>query len=221
MTPDSATWFSDVREWRKAQDSFYAAAMSDAELYMTAVRLVRAIVDSLADITDFEMLLQRYRQSDASDVYSIAESLDEPRMIFLDYDLALGTAFFLRAQEIREEETTAEMQAQIAAARLSNQTWAVLLNEEANRKGIRFFERLEMNLHSGVGLRLAAELDFEKGRVFVLEPLMLDVSTGEARRDIKLDKKKQEFETEAELNEAAEALRRYYAAHEEKYGTAE
>ena len=136
--------------------------------------------------------------------------LDAPQVVLLDCQLALGAAFYLRAQEIQQARAQADFQARLAAARAQGQRWVTLYDQERRRHGHTFFQRLDMRLSDGFGLRSASEMDWEKGRVFVLEPLLLDPATGLPQRDHPAPEPPQEFATRAALDLALAALREKY-----------
>jgi hypothetical protein len=214
-----------IRAWREQESKFYAAALSEAELYMAGIQLVRAIANNLSNISDLDALVRYHSQLDVEYVLPIADTLDTPLAVFLDYTFALGAAFHVRAQEIQEEKIKKQAQVRILSASQdneSNQRWVVLYDEKSQRNGITFFWRLEMHLTNGIGLQTSCELDFEKGRVYVVELLVLDPHNGHICRDVKLPDAKQEFRSQDELGAAVVALRQKYqniAASEVDHGS--
>jgi hypothetical protein len=199
-----------LAEWRLIEDRFYRQILNDADLYMIGIRLVRAVADSLRAIDDLGALVERFQRSSSDDVATIADTLNAPQVVLLDCQLAFGAAFYLRAQEIQQAQAQADFHARLAAARAQGQRWVVLYDQESRRHGHTFFQRLDMRLADGFGLRSASEMDWEKGRVFVLEPLLLDPATGLPRRDLPAPEPPQEFATRAALDLALEALREKY-----------
>ncbi|MCI0709246.1 MAG: hypothetical protein L0154_03700 [Chloroflexi bacterium] len=208
-----------IRAWREQESKYYAAALSEAELYMVGIQLVRAIANNLRTIDDIEELVGYYRGLDVQYVLPIADALDTPLAVFLDYASALGAAFYVRTQEIREEKIQQQARERILAASRANQQWVTLYHDETLRNGITFFWHLEMNLRNGIGLQTACELDFQKGRVYVLELLVLNPETGRVCRDIKLPDSKQEFRTQDELTAAIADLRQKHVATEVNHGS--
>ena len=202
---------TQVTAWRRTEGRFYGSVLYDADLYMASLRLVREVVNSLADVEDLETLVDRFAQVDARYVIPIADGLDIPQLVLLDYDLVLGAAFYLRSQEIQEAVSWSKAEARIAAAREQGQAWVVLYDEEAQRNGYTFFRRLEMHLPDGVSLHTANELDWEKGRVFAIETLMLDPQTGRIRQGVKPPDPRQEFTTREAMLQAVAALRDKYS----------
>ena len=77
---------------------------------MGALRLIRAIVDSLIDINDLDSLVLHYNKIDFNYVTPIAKTLDLPQLAVLDYGLALSAAFYLRSQEILKCCTQVEIE---------------------------------------------------------------------------------------------------------------
>jgi hypothetical protein len=199
-----------IAEWRAIEDRFYRQILNDADLYMIGIRLVRAVADSLGTTADLATLVELFQRSSSDDVAAIADTLDAPQVVLLDCQLALGAAFYLRAQEIQQTRAQADVQDRLAAARAQGQGWVALYDQESRRQGHTFFQRLDMRLADGFGLRSASEMDWEKGRVFVLEPLLLDPATGQPRRDHPAPEPQQEFTTRAALDLALAALREKY-----------
>ncbi|GAC1354885.1 MAG: hypothetical protein NVSMB42_12970 [Herpetosiphon sp.] len=91
------------------------------------------------------------------------------------------------------------------------QQWVVLGSHETQRYGKTFFRRLEMHLPDGFSLLTTSELDWERGQIFVLEPMLLDPISGEQRRDVAVPEERQEFATHEDLQSAIGALRTKYA----------
>jgi hypothetical protein len=200
-----------VTEWRKLEDKFYRTVLNEAEMYMLAIRLVRALTDTLTPIADLPTLIDQFQRSSSEDVIPIADSLEAPQVMVLDYQLALGAAFYLRAQEIQDELALAEMQGRIAAARAQGQRWVIIYDREQKRYGKRLPQRLEMRVADGMGLYAAGELDMEKGLVYAVEPMMFDLTTGKQRQGIALPEPRQEFATYEAMMQAFEALRQKYS----------
>jgi hypothetical protein len=173
--------------------------------------LVRALADSLTRVTEVEGLVKVYRDYDLDRVGLIAEELALSHLDFIDFELARDAAFYLRYQEILEAQDRARVQARLAEARAQAAQWVTLYDNETKRQGRTFFQRLEMRLPDGLGLYTAVELDWEKGRIYVVEPIMLDPATGEPRRGVAPPDPRQEFATREELVAAVAALREKYS----------
>jgi hypothetical protein len=200
-----------LTELRKIEDKFYRTVLNDPDTYMLAIRLVRAIADSLKSISDLPALIGRYQRTSSDDVIPIADALDTPQVILLDYQLALGAAFYLRAQEIQEEIGRTAMQSHVAAAQAQGQSWVVVFDYEQTRYSKPFSRRLEMRVADGFSLYSSSELDMDKGLVYTVEPMWIDLVTGKQRQDLALNEPRQEFATHAAMLEAAAALRRKYS----------
>jgi hypothetical protein len=178
---------------------------------MGSMRLVRLIVDSLEHVTDVNSLVSHYKKIDSSYVDPIAKTLDLPRLVFLNYDLALSAAFYVRWREILEYQSLAETEILVAKAQENGEEWVVIYDNETERSGYSFFERLEMHLPDGISLRIASELDLEKGRVFSVEPMVLDLKTGRIRQDYSPSETRQEFTTKEALMVEVGRLRTKYS----------
>lgn len=201
--------------WRKAEDKFYGSVLSAPELYTSGVRLVRGIANTLADVETVEALLDAYPQTTISQVSEVAESLDIIHRDFLDYHLARDSAFYLRHREILEAQAKTEIEARIVEAQTLGDEWVTLYNTEQEGQGITFFQRLEMHIPDGLGIYSAIELDWEKGRVYVVEPLLLDPATGEPQRQTRPPDPRQEFSSREDMLVRLAALRQKYSVGEE------
>jgi hypothetical protein len=201
--------------WRKAEDRFYQSALTIPEVYTDSIRLVRALADGLNSIAEAESLLQAYQNFDLDQVELSAEKLALPHLDFIDFELARDAAFYLRYQEILETQDRAGIQTRLAEAQVEGAQWVMLYNNETKRQGRTFFQRLEMHLPDGLGLYTAVELDWEKGRVYVVEPIMLDPASGEPRRGVMPPDPRQEFATREELAAAVARLREKYSVKRE------
>ncbi len=208
MTP------AEIREYltelRRTEDQFYRTVLNETDMYMLAIRLVRAIADSLQSVSDLETLIERFQRASSDDVIPIAEALDTPQVMVLDYQLALAAAFYLRAQEIQEEGARADFQSRAAAARAQGRPWAVISDYEQRRYGKSLFRRLEMRLSDGLSVLFGSELDMEKGLTYTLEPMWLDPATGKPQQGIALPEPRQEFATREALLEAVATFRENY-----------
>ena len=197
--------------WRQEEEKFYRSVLNDTQLYMGAIRLVRVIVDSLENVTDIDSLVSHYQHIDSSYVNPIAKTLDLPQLVILNYDLALSAAFYLRWREILESQALAETEALVKKARKEDEEWVVIYDHETERSGYTFFKRLEMHLPDGISLHIASELDLEKGRIFSVEPMVLDLKTGRIKQDSSLSDPRQEFATREDLMVEVARLRSKYS----------
>ena len=199
-------------EWRGMEDRFYRSVLHESEMYMLGIRLVRAVAGSLELIDSFPALVARFGHSSVNDVIPVADGLGEPRVVLLDYQLALGAAFYLRAQEIREVQTDASLREQVDAARDQGREWVTLIDAETRRYGQSFFQKLEMRLSDGFGILTSSELDWEKGRIYVVEPLLLDPRSGRRRTGATRPEPTRECATLAEMQRTADDIRARYAS---------
>lgn len=200
-----------VAKWRQAEDRYYQSVLTAPELYTAGIQLVRAVVNRLSEVTEVEALLNAYTQLEVSHLVAIAEEIDLPRRHFIDYDLARDAAFYLRYREILEAKAQAEVQAKLAEAQAQAEEWVTLYDNETSRQGQTFFQKLEIHLPDGLGLYTSVELDWDKGRVYVLEPIVLDPATGQPKRGVASPDPKQEFTTREELAAAVARLHSKYS----------
>lgn len=196
--------------WRKAEDRFYQSVLNAPEIYTVGIRLVRAIANNLAAVVEPETLVQVYRQFELEQVGLIADELDLAQADFVDFELARDAAFYLRYQEILDQQDQTRVQASLAEAEAAGAQWVTLYDNETKRQGRAFFQRLEMRLPDGLGLYTGVELDMEKGRVYVVEPIMLDPASGEPRRGVPAPDPREEFSSREEFNAAVARLGKKY-----------
>ena len=199
-----------LAEWRKIEDRFFRTVLNEPDMYMLGIRLVRAIADSLKPVSDLDALVERFRRASSDDVIPIADALNAPGVILLDYQLALGAAYYLRAQEIQEERGRVALRSRIMEAQARGQNWALVFDDKQTRYGKPFSRRLEIRVSDGFGLYSGSELDLETGLVYVIEPMWIDLATGKQRQDVTLAEPRQEFATQEAMLDAVAALRRKY-----------
>src|SRR5258706_4772109 len=104
-----------IAELRSIEDQFFRSVLNDSDSYMLGIWLVRAVADSLKPIADLATLVEYFQRTGSDYVIPIADTLGAPQVMLLDYHLALGAAFYLRAQEIQEGSTRADLQARLGA----------------------------------------------------------------------------------------------------------
>lgn len=212
MSTPQETLRTYLTTWRKAEDKFYGSVLSAPELYMAGIKLVRGIAEVLGEIDNVESLLAAYPDGiSINQVETVGEQLEIAQRDFLDYHLAREAAFYLRYQEILETQAKSQVQAKIIEAQDLGEVWVTLYNNEQPGQGVTFFQRLEMHLPNGLGIYSAIELDWEKGRVYVVEPLWLDPATGDLRPNERPPDPRQEFTTRQELEAAVAALHKKYS----------
>lgn len=200
-----------LTEWRKNEDKYYGAALGDAQTYMLAIRLARAIADTLTTITELSPLVEQFQRSSSEDVAPIADALEAPQVMALDYQLALGAAFYLRAQEIQDTAALADAQQRLAEAKARGQTWVTIYHREQKRYGKRLTHRLDLRTKDGLGLQASGELDMEKGLVYSVESFMIDLENGKRRQDLAAPEPRTEFGAYEEMMQAFETLLQKYS----------
>jgi hypothetical protein len=208
-----------IAELRKIEDDYYREVLGDAELYIVGIRLVRAIADTLRSLTTVQRLITRFKRTGSDYVGPIAETLNTPRALFINYQKALGAAFYLRMQELEEDQARSAWLQRVTEASGHAAGWIVVYDLEQQRYGRKFAHRLEMHVPEGLSIRTWSDLDWEKGLIYIVEPLLLDPLTGKPRHDAKLTETSQEFTTPAEMRAAAQALKTKLSTYTEKtYG---
>ncbi len=202
---------TQVLAWRKVEDRFYQSLMNAPEVYTAGIRLVRALANSMAHLLEPTALIQAYQTFDLDQLGLIADELDLAHVDFIDFEQARDAAFYLRYQEILDLQDQVRIRARLIEAQEQGARWVTLYDNETKRQGRAFFQRLEMRLPDGLGLYTGVELDLEKGRVYVVEPIMLDPASGEPLRGVPAPDPRQEFSSREEFAAAVAVLRNKYS----------
>jgi hypothetical protein len=200
-----------LKKWRKSEEEYFASIMNAVELYTEGIRLVRGIANDI-DVEDENNLPEAYTQMEIPHVTAIAESLELVHRDFLDYNLARDAAFNLRHRDILIAKSNAEIRERLAEARASGKEWVSLYNNEQEWKNKKIFQRLDMHLPDGMGIFSASEFEWEKGWVYVVEPIVLEPATGDPLREVQPPDPRQEFSSSEELAAAVALLREKYSA---------
>lgn len=165
--------------WRASEQALYSIGGGDVERYQLAVRLVRAIVDELADVTSTDALVDRW--PDAAEI--VASALDRTGLTlgYLPIDQVAGAAFALRHGALQAEETRRARSELIAAARKQGATWVVLHETGDPLAGFADpYGSTRMHLTSGLAIVAAVQPDLTTGAaVCTLTVVRLDLTTGD------------------------------------------
>ena len=168
-------------------------------------------MDSLSDVTTMESLISRYQEIDSGYVVPIAKSLEMPQLVVLNYELTLSVAFYLRGREIVESQALSRTEDFVSKAKENGDEWILIYDNKTEHNGYTFFNRLEMHIPDGISLHISSELDLEKGRIFSVEPMLLDSKTGHIKKDSDSLGPRQEFLTKKNLMSEVNQLRKKYS----------
>lgn len=166
-----------AERWRAAESRLYPVVFADPSKYELYLRLVRAVADDLKDRSTGEELAEAYAGGSqllaaAVDRLSVAGSP-------IDEELVLDAAFQARYREVRVERQQAEAEERIAAAAGEPQ-WVLLAETGTARLPAPGYQRLEMHVPDGTGLRAFVEHDpTTYAPRYGIELLRLDPRSGE------------------------------------------
>jgi hypothetical protein len=167
------------RSWQSAEDRLYPSVMVRPDAYESALLLVRALADRLADIRTASALAEAF--DGAADL--VAGAVRATGIPARDLDLALvaGAAFNLRHREIRTMRQREQAKSRIAGAAAQGDAWVVLF--ETGRPELAMlapYRRLEMRRADGFGLHASISVNLETGSPeYSIERVQLDPVTGD------------------------------------------
>ena len=145
--------------WDESERRLYPVATTNSDAYQSAVRLVRAVADALAEVEDLEALAERWeRRSELVDGALRATGdiagyrLPEPEIA--------GSAFAMRRRELLAEQAERSRWDRIAAARDAGQAWAVVHEQGDLDSGlVNPYQRIELHLATGLAVVSTVEPD--------------------------------------------------------------
>lgn len=204
--PVGSTISTHLAQWRRGEERFFRSVMGDPDLYMAAIRLVRALADRVGEGNDLDGLVRRFDREGVEEVRAVVEELGVPQLILLDHALARRAAYCLAAQAWREEQSRAVAASRLSEAREAGEEWVVLWRQDEIVNGHTFFERLEVHVPTGHAVRASHWVDMEKGWIWAMQPTSVDPESGrqinEATRQERL-----EFSSREDLERALHRLR--------------
>ena len=145
--------------WDESERRLYPVAMTNADAYKSAVGLVRAVADALADVADLTELAQRWERR--------SETLDEAWSAAgtsVGYGLGeseiAGAGFAVRRRELLSEISERRRRERIAAARAAGRAWAVIHEQGDLGSGLADpYQCVELHLASGLAVVSTVEPD--------------------------------------------------------------
>ena len=144
--------------WNESERRLYPTATTNPDAYQSAVKLVRAVADSLADVTQLADLADRWEQRSA-----ILDEAARTTGESVAYGLAEATAgcgFAVRRRELLAEEAERRRRESIAAARQAGRTWAVIHEQGDLGSGLADpYQCMEMHLPTGLTVVSMVEPD--------------------------------------------------------------
>ena len=144
--------------WSESERRLYPTATTNPDAYQSAVKLVRAVADALAEVSDLESLAERWEHR--------SEILDEAARVAGEvaaYGLTEATAgcgFLLRRRELLAEQAERRRRERIEAARQSGKAWAVIHEQGDLGSGlVDPYQCMELHLPTGLAVVSMVEPD--------------------------------------------------------------
>lgn len=163
-----------IAAWRRAEARIYPTVMVNAMLYEQNLAIVRAVVDSLTDITTEDDLVAAWQER--RDVVAEVMSRTMPSMgPLMDRQAILDAAFCHRHRDITREQGKEIARRRLEEARVAGAEWVVLY-EDVTPYGSH---TLEMHVASGRAIHASSTLDMENPvPTYEIEVVPLDPQTG-------------------------------------------
>lgn len=167
-----------IAAWRRADERLYPLVMVDPDRYTRVVSVVRATADRLDGHTTNDLIRERRRGREL--VASSCAAVGVPFEALGDAEIVADAAFGLRHREVLAQQRRREVADRIAAARAAGEARVVLTESgRADQPGVTPYERIEMRLDDGRGLRSTVDVDPDSFQpVHAVEHLRLDPSSG-------------------------------------------
>lgn len=181
--------------WDESERRLYPVATTNPDAYQSAVRLVRAVADALAEVGDLDALAGWWEQrSDLVDG-ALRASGDIAGYRLPEAEIA-GAGFAIRRRELLAEQAERRRRDRIVAARRAGRAWAVVHEQGDLGSGlVDPYQCIELHLATGLAVVstvepdpstmapayvvMAAELGDEHGRLAEVDAASLgDVETG-------------------------------------------
>jgi len=145
--------------WNESERRLYPVATTNPDAYQSAVRLVRAVADALAEVEDLDGLAERWE--------SRSELMDEAVRVTGDiagYRLpepeVVGAGFAMRRRELLAERAERRRRERIVAARRAGQAWAVVHEQGDLGSGlVDPYQCIELHVATGLAVVSTVEPD--------------------------------------------------------------
>ena len=145
--------------WDESERRLYPVATTNPDAYQSAVRLVRAVADALAEVDDLATLAEWWeRRSDLVDG-ALRAGGDVAGYRLPEAEIA-GAAFAMRRRELLAELAEQRRRDCIVAAREAGQAWAVVHEQGDLSSGlVDPYQRIELHLDTGMAVFSTVEPD--------------------------------------------------------------
>ena len=144
--------------WNESERRLYPTATTNPDAYQSAVTLVRAVADALADVSDLEELAQRWEYR--STILDAAVSAIGEAVAYGLTEATAGCGFAIRRRELLAERAERQRRDRIAAARQAGREWAVVHEQGDMAAGLADpYQRIELHLATGLAVVSTVEPD--------------------------------------------------------------
>ena len=145
--------------WNESERRLYPVATTNPDSYTSAVRLVRAVADALAEVGDLNELAERWeRRSEMVD--EAVRATGDIAAYRLGESEVAGAGFAMRRRELLAERAERRRRERIAAARRAGQVWAVVHEQGDLGSGlVNPYQCVELHLATGLGVVSTVEPD--------------------------------------------------------------
>lgn len=169
--------------WRAAEQSLYSLGGGDVDRYERAVKLVRAVVDTLRDTESTAALVDRWPE--ARQVLQAAVHRTGIELASLPADQVAGAGFAMRHAALHAEEARRARADLVSAARAECADWVVLHESGDLLAGFADpYGSTRMHLPSGLAIVAGVLPDPATGAtVHTLTVVRLDPDTGDLLDD--------------------------------------
>lgn len=145
--------------WTEGERRLYPLATVDADAYVEAVKLVRAVADGLVGVSTLDELAERW-DSRAELVTEAARASGARLGAGVGEAEAAGAGFALRRRELLAERSERRRREAIAAARRAGRAWAVLHERGDPAAGLADpYQCMELHLATGLAVVSTVEPD--------------------------------------------------------------
>ncbi len=166
--------------WGESERRLYPVATTNTEAYESAVRIVRAVADTLADVSTLEGLVQRWEQRSAI-VDEVVGVTGERVAYVLGTSVVAGAGFAMRRRELLAEIAEQRQRKRIAEAERAGQSWATIHETGSLESGlVDPYVCVELHLASGLAVVSSVERDASTMTPrYVVQVLNMDEGTGQ------------------------------------------
>ena len=144
--------------WNESERRLYPTATTNPDAYQSAVKLVRAVADALAAVSDLEDLAERWEHRTA--ILDEAVAATGESIAYGLTEATAGCGFAIRRRELLAERAERQRRESIDAARRAGRVWAVVHEQGDLGSGlVDPYQCMEMHLPTGLAVVSMVEPD--------------------------------------------------------------